>query len=183
MSDGTGEQILRSFLSDEESLLSTATAEAVQTGFTTTPPQLGDDVAVGVSDRRLLWFDDELETIDRSSIESVERDAVSHQSAPAIARIGSFLMIGGIVAGLVSAVFTDQPLLVSVGLAVAGILAFAATVGVARVRGDTGGGIEKHRLTIEHDGGLVLVWSTESALAELAAALDERAAPEQDRQS
>lgn len=178
MTTETDEQLLQSFLADDESLLCTAALNAVQDGLTTAPPQLGGDVAVGVTEHRLLWFDDELETVERSAIESVERDTVSHQSAPTIARIGSFLMIAGIVGGVVSVVFTAQPLIVSAGLAVGGILAFAATIAVARARGDTGGGIEKHCLTVERDGGPVLLWGREDALSSLATALADQPDPD-----
>lgn len=173
MGTETGEQVLQSFLNDDESLLTTVTVQAVQRGFTTTPPQLEESVTVGVTGDRVLWFDDELSTIEQSSIDRLERDTVSHRSAPTIVRIGSFAMIAGIVAALVGGLFAGQSLPVSLGLATAGIGVFAVTIAVARVRGDTGDGFEKHRLAIETDDELVQLWGVEAALGQLHGALDE----------
>lgn len=173
MSSATDEQILKSFLDDDESLRSTATVDAVQRGFTTTPPQLEDSVTVGVTDRRLLWFDEELDTIERSAIESVERDSVSHRSAPTVVRVGSFAMIAGIVAGLVGGLVGGLSLPVSLGLVAGGIAVFAATLALARVRGDTASGFEKHRLTVETDDQLIQLWGTDDALATVESELTE----------
>lgn len=174
MAPETDEQILQSFLSDDESLLWTEHVEAVQDGFTTTPPQMGDDVTVGVTEQRLLWFDDELAAVDRSAIDSVERDTVGHRSAPTIVRIGSLAMLAGLVAAVVSTAFAGQPLTVAAGLAIGGIAVFAATIALARIRGDASGDFEKHRLTVTHDDGLVLLWGSENGLSSLAAALDDQ---------
>jgi len=173
MAPETDEQVLRSFLNDDESLLTTVTVQAVQRGFTTTPPQLEERVTVGVTGDRLLWFDDELATIERSSIDGLERDTVSHRSAPTIVRVGSFAMIAGVVAALVGGLFAGQSLPVSLGLAAGGVAVFVVTIAVARFRGDTGDGIEKHRLTIETADELVQVWGTEAELGQFHGALDE----------
>jgi hypothetical protein len=175
MTDETDEQILRSFLEEDESLLAVAGVRAAQRGFSTTPPQLADDATVGVTERRLLWFTDELETVDRAEINGVERDSVSHQSAPTVVRLGSFAMIAGLVGAVVAVLFAGQSLPVGLGLAAGGVAIFAATIGVARVRGDTGGdgGFEHHRLNVKTTTELVQLWGDAAALSEIADALAE----------
>lgn len=178
MSDETDEQILRSFLADDESLLAVAGVRAAQRGFSTTPPQLADDAIVGVTERRLLWYEGELETVDRADINGVEPDSVSHQSAPTVVRVGSFAMIAGIVAGVAATVFAGQSLAVALGLAAGGIAIFAATIGLARIRGDTvedGGGFEHHRLNVKTTTQLVQLWGDENALSSIETALEAEA--------
>jgi len=173
MAAETGEQILRSFLTDDESLHATATVDGVQRGFSATPPRANGTVTVGVTEDRLLWFDDELDELDRTGIESVEGDVVDHQSAPTIVRIGSFVMIAGVVAALFSYVFGGQSLPAALGLAVGGVLAFVATVAVARVREDAGSEFVKHRLTVEGSEETVQLWGDRDELTTLKAVLVE----------
>jgi len=176
MASETDERVLQSFLDGDESLVSTATIEAAQRGFSAAPPQLGDDLVAGVTEHRLLWFDDELATVELSAIQSVDVDSVSHRSAPTIVRIGSFAMIAGLVAALVGSLFAGQPLRISLALAAGGVLAFAATIAIARLREDTASGFEKHRLTVDAGDELIQLWGSEEPLGALATALDEQRA-------
>lgn len=174
MTTETDEQVLQSFLHDDESLASIVTIQAAQRGFTTTPPQLAEEATVGVTEQRLLWFDEGLETIDLSAINSVEVGSVEHQSAPTIVRVGSVVLLAGIVAGIVGWLFAGLSPTVGIGLATAGVVAFVASIGTARARGDTGGGFEKHRLSIQHDDGVALLWGSETELTTIESALDEQ---------
>lgn len=165
------DEVLQSVLADDESLDTTATLSAVHRGFSTTPPQLAADVRAGVTERRLLWVDDGLEAVERSAIEGVERGTVSHQSAPRVVRAGSFVMLVGVVAGLVAGVFGGQSLPVAAGLALGGVAVFGATIALARVQGHTGGGFEHHRLTVETPEELVQLWGDPEALSAVESAL------------
>lgn len=173
MTDGTGAQILQSFLDGDEELQATVTVEAVQRGFSTSPPMSGDDVTVGVTRDRLLWFDDELETVPLDEIERVEQSHIEHQSAPTIVRLGSFGLIFGILAAIGTAVATDYSLLVSIALVAGGALAFVATILVARSRDESGSQFEKHRLVVEGDA-MVLIWGQQDALSAIESAIAER---------
>lgn len=171
MAAGTGEQILTSFLAADERLVSTATADGVVRGFTTTPPQFGDGVTVGVTDHRLIWFDDELGELDSGQIDEVDIETVAHRTAPLVVRLGSFAMLAGLVAGVVAGTLTGQPLTVSLGLAGGGIAAFALSLAVARYSGDRGGGFERHRLTVQTADDHVEIWGDPDDLASIEAAL------------
>jgi|GEM_PF-3528208 len=174
MASETDERVLQSFLDDDESLVSTATIDDAQHGFGSTPPQHDGGVSVGVSDRRLLWYDNELGTVALSAVESVDIDSIAHQSSPTVVRIGSFVMIAGLVAALVGSLFAGQSLQTALALGGGGVLAFVATIVVARLRHETGTGFEKHRLTVDAGEDLLQLWGNEETLESLAGALDEQ---------
>lgn len=158
------ERVLASFLDGEEELRATWRVDAVHRGWATSPPQFGDDVRLGLTDRRLLWDDEELDSVALAAVEDVERDVHVHRSAPRIVRIGSAAMLLGLVTtvGVVGLGLAD----LTTGLLpiVVGVLAFLGAVGYARFSGQSTVDRVQPRLRIDDGGEQVTVWGEEDAL-------------------
>lgn len=170
MSDGDG--VLGSFCDAEETLRGTWSVRAVERGWPSGPPGIGPDYRIGVTDRRVLWYDGEdLDSVALAAVEDWERDVHRHRSAPRIVRIGSGLMLTGLLATLAVAVLASVPLTVALAPVIGGSAAFAATLAYGRFAGATGTERVDHRLRIDEGGEPVTVRGDEAILDEIEAAL------------
>ncbi|WP_135662059.1 hypothetical protein [Halorhabdus rudnickae] len=117
------ERALASFLDGDEELVETWTVDTINRGFELSPPGMGDSETLGLTDRRLLWLDDELETVDLEVIRHVDHESVRPHSTPLLLTVGALALVLGALAtpalwllASLSTVETLAPLAVGVGL-------------------------------------------------------------------
>lgn len=166
------DRTLGSVVGDDEQLRETWTVAAVQRGWPRSPPQFGGTQRLGLTDRRLLWFDADLDSVPLATIESVETDAVRHRSAPRIVRIGSGLMVAGLLATVVATVLSLAALTVTLLPVVLGVAAFVATLVYARASAQSGEERVQHRLRVDDGGERVSVWADEDVVSAIEDAVE-----------
>lgn len=166
------EQVLASFCDGDEAIRETWTVMAVERGRPGAPPQVGGDLTLGLTDRRLLWFDEELGSVALAAVEDVDAGVTRHRSAPRIVRLGSAAMMVGLLATVTATVLSLASLPAAVLPVILGVLAFAGTMVYARVTGQSGSEHSQHRLRIDDGGEPVTVWAEEATTAAVAVALD-----------
>jgi len=143
------ERVLTSFVLDEETLVDTWAVTGVDWGTSRVPPAtVGEDV-VALTDRRFMWFEDELAAVDLGDVEGIDRTDYSHTSAPTIVRLGWAIF------GLALLVTAGLVLLTAIDFAVAvlptmtGLTTLLVANVVARVRGETGTEVALQRVVVE----------------------------------
>ncbi|ACV10259.1 hypothetical protein Huta_0070 [Halorhabdus utahensis DSM 12940] len=103
------EKALESLLADDESLVESWTVDTVTRGFEFSPPGLGGTETVGLTDRRIVWLDDELETVDLEDIRSVGVDSVGQSLASMLLITGPIATVLGAIVTIVLRLFTSLP--------------------------------------------------------------------------
>lgn len=126
------EQALASLLGEDESLLETWTADTINRGFELSPPGMGGSETLGLTDRRLVWLDDDLETVDLGDVVSVETNSVSRTPGSTLALIGPVLLVLGAIATV--ALWLLSSFSVGVVLAPLGIGALVFLLGLLSTR-------------------------------------------------
>lgn len=163
---------LESFCEDDEEWVDSWTVDVIGRGWKVAPSPSASDRTVGLTDRRLLWLDGELESVTVADVESVTTDVIERRNAPPVVRIGAIAMVLGIAASVASTVLLSVPLTTAVLPFAVGLLAFVATIAVARVRESPVTEHVHHRLKIDTDDGVVSVWDDEATLTSIADALE-----------
>lgn len=166
------EQVLASFCDGDERLRETWTVTAVERGRPRKPPQAGGDLTLGLTDRRLLWFDEELGSVALAALEGVEPGVTRHRSAPRIVRLGSVAMMLGLLTTVTATVLSLASLPTALLPVIAGVFAFAGALVYARATGQSGSERSQHRLRIDDGGEPVTVWADEATSEAIATALD-----------
>lgn len=166
------EKALASFCEDGETWVDSWTVSAVGRGWDAAMPGFSTQT-VGLTDRRLLWLDENLETVELADVESVSTDEVDHSNAPGVVRAGAFALVLGAMASAALAFLLSTPLSTAVLPLAAGALLFVGSIGVARAREETGARLVQHRLQIDAGEDVVTVWGDEGDVAALADALEE----------
>ena len=167
------ERVLRSFVGEDEAWQGHWTVTAVKRSAGQLPPGAAGEETVAVTDDRLLWFQNELETVAIDRIENVELEYVEQQAAPPIVLGGGLLFVVGVFASI-GAFFANAggPMIVALP-ALTGLMVFLATRIVADHTGREGEVRAGHRLRLWVDGDPVSVWGQEEAtIEEVAAAID-----------
>lgn len=163
---------LESFCGDDETWVDSWTVSRVGRGLSGAMPGVTGTETVGLTDRRLLWLDENLESVALGDVESVSTDALEHGNAPGSVRVGAAALVFGAI-GSVAALFAlSLPLATALAPLAVGLLLFVGSVGVARARAETGAEVVQHRLRIETPESVVTVWGDEADVEALAAAVD-----------
>ena len=163
---------LESFCEDDETWVDSWTVSAVGRGWSAAMPGLAATETVGLTDERLLWFDDDLEAVDRADIEAVSTAVVDHQDATPLVRGGAAALVLGALGSIALLFVLSVPLTTGLVPLAAGLLAFVGSVGFARARKRAGEQLMQHRLRIEAGDSAVTVWGDDEVVESLAAALD-----------
>lgn len=166
------ERVLASFCDGDEELGETWQVTAVERGRPRSPPQTGGDETLGLTDRRLLWFDEELDSVALAAVESVDSGVTRHRSAPRIVRIGSGAMVVGLLTTVGATFLSLTTLPVALLPVVVGVVAFAGSLLYARASGQSGTERVQHRLRIDDGGEPVTVWTDEATAAAIASAVE-----------
>lgn len=170
---GTDEQILTSFLDDDEELIDVWHVGTVGQGLHR--PPLGPtatEEAVAITERRLLWFEDELRTIPLDDVDSLDRDVVEHTTAPRAVRLASVGLLLGLTATGIAVLFSSLPTVLALVPAGVGLAAFLTVLLAARQRGLSGSARSFPYLQVETRDGTTTLWGPDDALAEIATALE-----------
>lgn len=102
------ERALASFLDgDDEELVETWTVDTINRGFELSPPGMGPTETLGLTDRRLLWLDDELESVEFADIKAVKTETTQSGAGSAIVRLGVLGLVIGVLATVVLWLFTS----------------------------------------------------------------------------
>lgn len=162
---------LESFCGDDETWVDSWRVSAIGRGWNAAMPGFSKET-VGLTDQRLLWLEENLETVDVAAIESVTSDEVSHHSAPGMVRAGGVaLVLGAMATAAMLFVFSFSLTTALVPLAIgAGI--FALSIGFARARQKSDAQLMQHRLQIETDDSVVIVWGDQEDMATLKDAIE-----------
>ena len=127
---------------------------------------------IGLTDRRLLWLDENLETVERAAVETVSTDQVEHRNAPRMVRAGGAALVLGALASAVMLFVLSSPLSTASLPLTGGVVLFLTSIGFARARDESGAQLMQHRLQIETPESVVTVWGDQEDVAPLADALD-----------
>lgn len=121
------EQALASLLEDEP-LEETWTVDTINRGFELSPPGMGDTETLGLTDRRLVWLAEELESVDVSDIRSMDVESVNQAPSSALVLLGPVLGLLG--APLSAALWLFTSLSIEIVLAPLAIGALVFVVGL-----------------------------------------------------
>lgn len=163
---------LESFCEDDEAWVDSWTVSAVGRGWGAAIPGSSADETIGLTDRRLLWLDENLESVVLDDVESVTTDVLEHSSAPGSVRLGAVALVLGAFGSAVSLVVLSFPLATALLPLVVGLIVLVGSIGVARARAETGAKNVYHQLLIELDDSFVTVWGDRESVEMLADALD-----------
>lgn len=159
---------LHSFLDEDEEWVESWAVAAVGRGLTAATPRPSGEETVGLTDRRLLWLDENLESVALADVTSVDADAVDHARAPPLVRAGGAALVFGALGSAALLFALSFPLATGLVPFGVGVVAFVATLWVARARAEASDRVRRHRLRIEADGEVLTVWCDEPTCAEIA---------------
>lgn len=130
------ERVLASFLEAEEPLRETWRIAGVTLGAAATPPPTNREVPVGLTDRRLVWYDEDRDeafgAVALSAVSATERDAHDHRSAPRIVRGAGAALALGVLTSVALFVFELGALRAAAAPALLGVIAFLVALAYAR---------------------------------------------------
>jgi len=162
------ERALASLLGADEELQETWTVDTINKGLSFSPPGMGTDETLGLTERRLLWLDDELESVAFDDLRDAKIETMQSGSSSAIVRLGVVALVFGVLttAGLwllspLSTVVAVAPLAIGVGT-----LGLAAVT--ARLRDEDGEETEQHYLKLRTSRTTVQVFAEADTVAEIA---------------
>lgn len=157
------EQALSSLLGDGEPLRETWSVDTVTRGFEFSPPGFGGSETVGLTDQRLVWLDDELETVDLADVTSVDINSVGQSPASMLLVVGPIAIVLGAVASSVLWFFTSLPSMVTLAPVGLGILALAAAFVGSRFQ-DSEDVERQYYLDVKTIETTIQVYATESTV-------------------
>lgn len=162
---------LESFCEGDEAWEGSWKVSAVGRGWDAAMPGFSSET-VGLTDRRLLWLDENLETVELTDVEAVSTDTVEHGNAPGVVRAGALALVLGAIGSAVLFLLFSAGLRTAILPLTGGTLLFVGSIGVARAREETGARLMQHRLQIETAESVVTVWGDQEDVQALADALD-----------
>jgi hypothetical protein len=165
MSGDRTEQALRSFLADDEQLLATWTVDGITRGLSLSVPTLGASETLGLTDRRLLWLDEELETVPLEDVHELEATSMQASGAGLLAGVGGLALALGLLITPLLWVFTDVSAQLALAPIVIGAVTFVAGLAGSRVRDDSDDRPAHHYLQIRTVKTTVQVFADESVVA------------------
>ncbi|WP_136686735.1 hypothetical protein [Halorhabdus amylolytica] len=158
------ERALASFLGDDEELVETWTVDTIIRGFELSPPGMGPTETLGLTDRRLLWLDEDLETVEFEDVEAIKTETMQSGTGSAILRLGVLSLAIGILATIALWLFMSfSPLLTAAPFGV-GVVTFALSVVTARLRDDDEAGETYHYLAVQTSRTTLQVYATEATV-------------------
>lgn len=166
------ERALDSVLAADETLVTTWTVGAIRRGFARRPPQFGADLRLGLTDRRLAWIDEELQSVDRERIDGAETGTVTVAPAPTVVRIGGLAAVLGLVGTAVAWLLGWLSLPAALAPLTAGLAVLVGTALYARFRGLTSARTDYHYCRIDTDEAAVTVFADAETVASIADTLE-----------
>ena len=153
------EQALSSLLDAEESLLETWHVDTINRGFELSPPGMGDSETIGLTDRRLIWLDDELESVHVSDIRSTGVESVNQAPSSALVLLGPVLGLLGAPLSAALWLFTSFSFEIVLAPLALGGLVFAVGLVISQL-GDNDDAEIYHYLEIRTVDSTVQVYAT-----------------------
>jgi len=157
------ERALDSLLEEGEPLVETWTVDSTTRGLEFSPPGLGGTETVGLTDRRLVWLDDELETVDLADVTSVGIDSVGQSTTSLLLVTGPIATVLGAIVTAVLWLFTSLPGIVTVAPLGLGVFVLLAAVVGSRLQ-DTENIERQYYLDVKTTETTVQVYATESTV-------------------
>lgn len=160
------ERALASVLDDDEELRETWQVDTIKRGFDLSPPGMGSGETLGLSDRRLLWLDDELETVALADVKAVKIETMQAGTASAVLRIGLLSLVISALATIALWLFTSFSTLLTAAPLGLGVFTFALSVVTARLRddGEDEAGETYHYLAVQTPRTTLQVYATEGTV-------------------
>lgn len=160
---------LASFLDDGEEMRETWSVDTINRGFELSPPGMGGRETLGLTGRRLLWLDEELETVDLADVITVERESVRQSATPALLAVGGLALVLGVLATAALWLLMSLSTTVTVApLAVGGaVFVLAMVVGYLREDGSDEGDVH-HYLEVKTERTTVQIYAEEALVGEMA---------------
>ncbi|WP_181686860.1 DUF6232 family protein [Halorhabdus salina] len=182
MSSDRAKQALRSFLGDDEQLLETWAVDGATRGLSLSVPTLGDSETLGLTDQRLLWLDEDLETVPLENIRDLEPTSMQPSGAGLLAGVGGLALALGLLVTPILWVFVDVSARMALAPIVIGAVLFVAGLVGSRLRDDSDDRPAQHYLQIRTSETTVQVFADDSDIEDIreriATATDETATDE-----
>lgn len=173
MSLDASEQALASFTDDGEEFRRSWTVDTINRGLSLSPPGFGDDQTLGLTDRRLLWLDENLEEVDLDGVMAVERKTISKTSAPLWVRIGAVVLTLGIIATPALWFLTSLSTLEVLTPLLVGVFVYTLTTILARISGQTVEEEIRHQyLQLQTERSVVQIYADKDVLDAVADAIE-----------
>ncbi|CCQ32181.1 hypothetical protein HLRTI_002759 [Halorhabdus tiamatea SARL4B] len=157
------ERALSSLLGEEEPLRETWRVDTVTRGFEFSPPGLGGSETVGLTDQRLVWLDDELETVDLADVTSVGINSVGQSPTSMLLVVGPIAVVFGVITSLLLWLFTSLPSIVTLAPVGLGVLALVAAFVGSRFQ-DPADVERQYYLDVKTVETTIQVYATESTV-------------------
>ncbi|WEL21467.1 hypothetical protein [Halorhabdus sp. BNX81] len=157
------EQALASLLDEGESLEETWTVDTISRGFELAAPGLGSRETLGLTGKRLVWLDEEFETVDLEAVESVETNAVSQSPTSILIVIGVLGIVLGTIVTPLLWVFTSLSMELTLAPLVVGLLALVLGVVGTRLW-DREDAEQQHYLDVKTMTETIQIYATEATV-------------------
>ncbi|MFB6202035.1 MAG: hypothetical protein ABEI98_08490 [Halorhabdus sp.] len=159
---------LASLLAADEELLESWTVDTINEGFELSPPGMGPDETLGLTERRLIWLDEDLESVDLDDVLVVSGESVSESASPVLATGGILALVLGIVATPALWVLTSLPIAQTIAPLVGGVILFGLATIASHLRTGDDGGNRQHYLEVKTARTTVQVYASEDTVTEMA---------------
>jgi len=136
------ERALASFLDDEEALVETWTVDTINRGFELSPPGMGPTETLGLTDRRLLWLDDDLETVEFADVKAIKTETMQSGTGSAMLRLGVLGLVVSVLATSLLWLFASLSTPLTIAPLGLGLLTFALSAITARRQKEDDGDVE-----------------------------------------
>ncbi|WP_158854576.1 DUF6232 family protein [Halorhabdus sp. CUG00001] len=162
MSTDRTEKALRSFLGDDEQLRETWVVDGITRGLSLSVPTLGGSETLGMTDQRLLWLDEELETVALEQVRDLESTSMQPSGAGLLAGLGGLALVFGLLVTPILWLFVDVSAQVALSPIVIGAVLFAAGLAGSRLRDDSDDQPAQHYLQIRTSEATVQVFADDA---------------------
>lgn len=170
------ERALASFTGEDEELSTTWEVDSIVRGLSFSLPGIGEGETLGVTDSRLLWLDEDLETVEIAAVEDIEITSISRSSAPWTIRLGAIALTLGLIGTPLLWLFASLSLLETLAPLGMGVLVLALTTAIARLRGQTvEEGESQHFARLRTSASVVQIFADEETLEEIVDAIESTA--------
>ena len=161
------EKALASLLADDEQLCETWSVDTINKGFSMSPPGMGPNETLGLTDRRLVWLDEELETIDLDDIRAIEATSVDRSSAPVVVVLGSIAIVLGIIATPLLWLFASLPIEQTLAPLALGIVLYLLSSVITAIRTDGEEVDRQHYLEVRTARTTAQVYDSKATVEEM----------------